>query len=331
MILFNVVASAFSKESAHLRASASALSNEVLMHLDPPTLSQPVLLLIGVAIAVALASLCGFSVVFLSTFGMERAAGKMLQNINKEELGVEVTVEKWSVNHLFGRLELHGVEVKNPTGYHSPNVLRIERATLIVDCIRYALSGGNALQVDRISLDDVQVIYERRFRHSNVQESLLAIGRLPPLSPASAKQEAQRALTLREVQFYDVTVRAALSDASQERRLEVQGLGYHNFSEQVGQLSVDETFRMLLQSLLKTALAHLPGAVELQAEGCLPDPCFGGILAGSPKNRRTAPVSPAAAAAQPSGGFGTELAAEGEQQQVPPAVDAPASADSKKW
>eukprot|EP00408_Alexandrium_pacificum_P061317 CAMPEP_0171170180 /NCGR_PEP_ID=MMETSP0790-20130122/8584_1 /TAXON_ID=2925 /ORGANISM="Alexandrium catenella, Strain OF101" /LENGTH=445 /DNA_ID=CAMNT_0011635025 /DNA_START=95 /DNA_END=1432 /DNA_ORIENTATION=+ len=97
---------------------------------------------------------------------------RMVAGFDEGLLGVKVQTESLKLEPISGVVEVHGLKVGNPHGFRSAHLLRANKVVLRVNMARLVTSLGGVVEVDEVELDDVDVIYEKALRSSNLSTLL---------------------------------------------------------------------------------------------------------------------------------------------------------------
>uniref|UniRef100_A0A7S0A4F8 AsmA domain-containing protein n=1 Tax=Pyrodinium bahamense TaxID=73915 RepID=A0A7S0A4F8_9DINO len=236
-------------------------------------LSLGALKVVGVLLVVVLAAVA--AVVFAGGPLIAQAVKAYIEAFDQSILGVNVTIKSLEVRVYTGLVDIRGLVVSNAPGYSAEYLVNVDRATVDLNMFRLLRSGFRRIAVQRLTLSNVDVIWEKSgLTHSNVKEVLEFLRSKSekgdaPQPTASAEQqdkEAQpkkrvkREVQLGTVKIEDVGVKMAshiLHGAGV--RLAVADIDYPNFSAEHGSYLGDDVAKILLASLLKTVVANTAG------------------------------------------------------------------------
>ena len=127
-----------------------------------------------------------FSVVFVFTFVIKAgvlfyARGKVARELSRM-LQVPVKIGKVSVTVPFGWLEVRGLKIINPPGYHEPAAFSINRAWINLGYLASLFSRRPV--IDTILLDRPELVFEmKRNRQTNWNDITLGLKKKPKKKP----------------------------------------------------------------------------------------------------------------------------------------------------
>jgi len=217
---------------------------------------------------------------------------RLVETFDSAALGVEVEVGALMLDPLTGRLELDGLTVFNPEGYHSAHLLHADKVVVDIDMEKLLYSFGKELHVEELLFDGVEVIYEQGLHGSNVHALLKRLEAAPATTEvaAGAAEPASTSCTRGEAGEQDGKAAAATAASDIKLvlhailatrvgaklcskltrghglRLEVGSLQYADFDQEVGQgRGLMDIVRVLISTLLKSVLATVVGRDREQA------------------------------------------------------------------
>lgn len=218
-----------------------------------------------------------------------------IMKYDEEYFGVEILVEQVDLSILYGRFEIHGVEVKNPTGYRHKYLFKAKRMVVDVDVEELLKSKAKHVVIEELCLHDIHVIIEYNslvFGHgtSNLQAILDHMKKqkeesqksekeiqksekepapdVPEKSAAqktctnccqtkAKKEGTQRKISMQKVEFIDVG--AAMATTLTDTEVACADVRYKNFEEETGAKGLDLAIitDILFKSLMKSVMANL--------------------------------------------------------------------------
>jgi hypothetical protein len=107
----------------------------------------------------------------VSVLGKTIQAG--IERYDQHYLGVNVNIGKLEVDAAHGNINVEEVLVENPPGYHSPHFVTIKKVTLDLDMGKTLSSLGRKIVIDEATLSGVDLIYEKSFTTSNINDILV--------------------------------------------------------------------------------------------------------------------------------------------------------------
>jgi hypothetical protein len=138
---------------------------------------------------------------------IERGAGSAL--------GVETSVDSVRPGLLSGRLELSGLRVANPTGFASPDFLRLREGRVAVD---FASLRADTVEIPELALEGIELHLERKVgagtNYGAILDHLRSLETAEASKPAeaSAGDEAPgKKFVIRELRIQDVAARLRLA------------------------------------------------------------------------------------------------------------------------
>lgn len=219
-----------------------------------------------------------------------------IETYDQSVLGVDVNIEDLRLNPCTGVMEVTDMVINNPEGYKSEYLLKAGKVLLDLNMCKLACSCGKKVVVDKLIFKDVDVIYEKAWTTSNVNQiidHLHAQGASPdgkgdpPVKEEPKKEGAEgdkkdddtskpaddkaapaanpdsgsgREVILHEVVVEDVGLKVSANMMmGMGVRISVGDMHYHDFAKQVGNSMVDDIVQILLISILKTVLANIIG------------------------------------------------------------------------
>jgi len=105
------------------------------------------------------------------------------------ELGVKVELGEMHFEATTGKVQVHGLTVGNPEGYHSPYLLHVDRAVLDIDMRKLVFSFGKDIDVEELTLDGIDVNYEKALHTSNFNDILSQLSTNPEKSTSAVGEQ----------------------------------------------------------------------------------------------------------------------------------------------
>jgi len=186
-------------------------------------------------------------------------------------LGVKVHTESLKLEPLSGVVEVHGLKVDNPHGFHSAHLLRANKVVLRVNMARLISSLGGVVEVDEVDLDNVDVIYEKALRTSNLNTLLHNIegdaGKHDNVKHQSSDHShheeghQQPQVALHKISVRNVGAKVCTSLwARAGPRLAVGDIHYEDFDKTSGGAKgLMQVVKLVLATLIKSILASILG------------------------------------------------------------------------
>jgi len=190
---------------------------------------------------------------------------RVLENFDSSMLGVDVQVGDLVLDPSTGRVEVQGLTVANPEGYHSEHLLHADRVVLDIDMQKLLYSFGKEIDVEEMIFDGVDVIYEKGLRSSNLNDLLKKLSETAS-DKEEQEQEKKKAegdvkLVLHTVLAQNIGAKLATTlTRGHGLRLEVGDLSYQDFDTEMGAgRGMMDIVRVLIMTLLKSVLATVLG------------------------------------------------------------------------
>jgi len=193
----------------------------------------------------------------------------ILANFDSSTLGVKIEVGDLQLDPASGRVEVAGLTVHNPEGYHSEYLLHADRVVVDIDMQKLLYSFGKEVDIEEMVFDGVDVIYEKSLTTSNLQDLL------KKLSDSEESQEAGQAQTQKEdikVVLHTVLAQnigaklATCLTRGHGLRLEVGNLSYQDFDKEMGAgRGMMDIIKTLIKTLIKSVLATVLGKENTKA------------------------------------------------------------------
>mmetsp|Transcript_86130 Transcript_86130/g.278722 ORF Transcript_86130/g.278722 Transcript_86130/m.278722 type:complete len:395 (+) Transcript_86130:97-1281(+) len=233
---------------------AAGLSRETAGRENPGT--RP-----GTGLAAPVLCVCAVCAVLLWYWGhrvLSRWLKATIETFDKRLLGVKVGLGSVELLLCRGRLLVRNLAVSNPEGYRAEHLLRAKRIVVSVNSCKLLCSRGRDVRIDRLEVSDVDITYEKALSSSNVDAllSFISAGGGAPEPAAPSGGAGGRKVTLRKVVVERVRVKvAAQALAGAGVQLPAAGVGWQDFSAEVGDATPGAMTVIILRKVLETALA----------------------------------------------------------------------------
>lgn len=231
-----------------------------------------------VAVLAALAAvLFGAFLLFVCFAGpmMGRLVKDRIEAMDRNVIGVDVTIGSLLVAMHTGKIELRDFVVMNPSPYSSEYLLKAGHVKIDVSMTDLLRSRARNITVQNLVFEDVDAIWEKSgLMNSNIKAiftfiegkkavEVAAIAVTAPSQTASApacQLGPQRKFKVREVVVKDVGVKMASHMlGGRGVRLALGDVSFQDFSRDVGQHLLEEIVREILYSVLKTIVQNCAG------------------------------------------------------------------------
>ncbi|CAE8603254.1 unnamed protein product [Polarella glacialis] len=193
----------------------------------------------------------------------------LVANFDSNMLGVKVDVGALHLDPLTGKVEVQGLTVQNPEGYHSVHLLKADRVVVGINMRKLLFSLGGEVDVEELIFEGVDVIYEKSLMSSNLTDIM---NKLSPdvdeqRTAATGGEKKQATgkddlkLTLHKVLAKNVGAKVASKlTKGHGMRLEVGDIFYEDFDKEMGVgRGMMDIVRVLLMTLIKSVLATVFG------------------------------------------------------------------------
>ncbi|CAE7634773.1 unnamed protein product [Symbiodinium sp. CCMP2592] len=193
-----------------------------------------------------------------------------VEKFDQSFLGVETDFGAVKVIVHEGVIEVHDLTIYNPPGYWSDYFLHIGRTLVDIDMATYIASFGKHVVIEKVQLQDVDVIWERGFFASNLLDlqNLSSDQGTGASSPAAdGAEDSGVTTTLRNVEVEDITLKfASYLLAGCGPRAMAPDIHYDNFEEAMeASATTSSLIPMLILTLVESVLASLLGRQATQA------------------------------------------------------------------
>ncbi|CAE7413838.1 unnamed protein product, partial [Symbiodinium microadriaticum] len=191
-----------------------------------------------------------------------------VEKFDQSFLGVETDFGAVKVIVHEGVIEVHDLTIYNPPGYWSDYFLHIGRTLVDIDMATYIASFGKHVVIEKVHLQDVDVIWERGFFASNLLD-LQNLGTDEGAGGSSRGADGEEdsgTTTLRNVEVEDVTLKfASYLLAGCGPRAMAPDIHYDNFEEAMeASATTSSLIPLLILTLVESVLASLLGRQATQ-------------------------------------------------------------------
>mmetsp|Transcript_125690 Transcript_125690/g.218002 ORF Transcript_125690/g.218002 Transcript_125690/m.218002 type:complete len:345 (-) Transcript_125690:289-1323(-) len=287
-------------EQAPAAAPQSFMStcfSKLLLAAELTTANKHFLLVIletlGTVILVTLAVLVGLLLITPCWLGP--ALKRLIEELDKEIIGVDITAGTISVNPCAGKVEINDLKVCNPPGYQADHMLTMDKLILDLNMRRLIKSAiaakfkGKRMEVtvEEFLFEHCHVLVEKHsITYSNVKEVLNFLQKKKKDKPqthggagASSgstqnEQEKEKAekekkkpkVTVQKVKIKKVDIRFQIETHSifgHEKQhgvdLALADIVDDDFSKHAGDSMVDDVIQEILKTLLKSVVTNIAG------------------------------------------------------------------------
>lgn len=206
------------------------------------------------AVILLLVPACVFA--FQAIMGSRVANG--LRKLSDFVLKMELKVDSAYVDISEGLICIDGLELGNPPEreWRSPYLLTAKRIRCHVLLRDFLMSRCRQLTVQQLHVVGMELMYEKTFNSSNVNDTLTKISEIKEnLRPPENKPPE---LKLREVRIQDIAVRVQ-GFVGARANMAVADLTYEDFSSEVGPVKSEFLLVLLLKTVLKSAVSNVLG------------------------------------------------------------------------
>lgn len=204
-----------------------------------------------------------------------RSIKSAIETFDKRFIGVDIEIGDLSVAICSGRVDIHGLVVKNPEGYKSPYLLNATSVVVDLNTTALFTSFGHRIEVDELKLEDIDVIVEydralggtsnvdrvlEHLNHDNkpsekknqhVQDTMNETGKAPPTKAASNE------ILLHKVLFSKIGARVATKLAGM--RVALGDISFDDFSKENGAHLLEDLVFIIMKSFSKTLMVNITG------------------------------------------------------------------------
>jgi hypothetical protein len=198
-----------------------------------------------------------------------------IETFDRKFIGVDIEIGDLSVALCSGRIDMHGLQVKNPEGYKSPYLLNASSVVIDLNVRALVFSFGKRIEVDVLELQDIDCIVEydralggtsnvdRVMEHLNhddkpsekkakkVQEMVNETGKAPP------KKAVGNEILLHKVLFSKIGARVATSLGGV--RVALGDITFDDFSKENGPHLLEDLVFIIFKSFSKTLMVNITG------------------------------------------------------------------------
>eukprot|EP00930_Biecheleria_cincta_P058931 TRINITY_DN44707_c0_g1_i1.p1 TRINITY_DN44707_c0_g1~~TRINITY_DN44707_c0_g1_i1.p1 ORF type:complete len:264 (-),score=20.73 TRINITY_DN44707_c0_g1_i1:198-953(-) len=219
-----------------------------------------------------------FVFLVLATCGMcykLSAIGKSLraaiQRWDTSVLGLDIEIGDCTFN-LCGGMTLHDIRLMNPPGFTSPYLIRVEEVNLKMNSCWIALHGPTNIEIKHAIAERVEIIVEKTFTSSNVQEAARTIitqkrafvqrmsdlfGMVSPRTPRIESTEPLKPAVhtyefhVHKANVNDITVR--MHGGLLAGHMHADSLEYSDFYNETGKTQIGEIIKTLALHVIQRA------------------------------------------------------------------------------
>ena len=181
-----------------------------------------------------------------------------LQALSDFVLKMELKVASAYVDLSEGLICIDGLELKNPPEreWRSPYLLTAKRIRCHILLRDFVMSRCRQLTVQELHVVGMELMYEKTFNSSNVNDVLTKISEIKEsLRPPENKPPE---LKLRQVRIQDIAVRVQ-GFVGARANIAAADLTYEDFSSEVGPVKAEFLLVLLLKTVLKSAVSNVLG------------------------------------------------------------------------
>jgi len=199
-----------------------------------------------------------------------------IHHFDQQMIGVNVDFTALNVKVLEGMVEIVDFTIENPDGYWSDYFVHVGHCLVDIDMEAYALSAGKKVIVQRLEICNVDVVWERGFSTSNLNDILNFFkskqGKKPeeksseqaPEAASSSKsshESSGRSTEVLEVAMQKISMKLAFHKlAGCGARIASSDIMFDNFTQEMNSGKVaDEIIPLLTKTLITSLLSNLIG------------------------------------------------------------------------
>lgn len=202
-----------------------------------------------------------------------------IESVDRTLLGVDVDVGIARLDICRGFVNLADIIVHNPEGYKTPYLLSVKKIVVKLNMVDLIKSFGKRVEIEALILNNVDIIFEKNSSTSNVQDILNHLsgpqsgdkGEQVPKSKGdyveqktieekatSSNQDQERKVILHRIDILDVGAKIASTYfGGSGVRVALGNVSYEDFQKDSGgNVQVSEVITIILETLMKTALAN---------------------------------------------------------------------------
>jgi len=209
---------------------------------------------------------------------MGAAVKKLLKHFDSSALGLKVELGETRMNAMYGTISIDGLTIYNPEGFSSEYLLRASKLVIDLDMQRLITSWGKTLELEKVIVDDVDVIYEKSWSSSNVDT---ATQNLNNSKYGKVKQDPDKVvahkvacsstsdgnepdgndpeLVVHKVVLSNIGGKACTTLGSYGPRFAIGDICYEDFEKETGAQNVMDGISLVLETLLKSIVASVIG------------------------------------------------------------------------
>lgn len=204
-----------------------------------------------------------------------RSIKSAIETFDRRFLGVDIEIGDLSVAVCSGRIDMHGLQVKNPEGYKSPYLLNASSVAIDLNVTALMFSFGKKIEVDVLELQDIDCIVEydkalggtsnvdrvmEHLNHDNkpsekkaqqVQDMVNETGKAPP------QKAAGNEILLHKVLFSKIGARVATKLGGV--RVSLGDISFDDFSKENGAHLLEDLVFIIFKSFSKTLMVNITG------------------------------------------------------------------------
>lgn len=234
-----------------------------------------------------------------------RGTKLFLELVDKKFLSVDIHTDRILVFPFMGRVEIYDLSIDNLQDYSDKPLMTVQKILVDIEMWKLMRSFGKNVLVEELNVTGLTLNVETNINNSNVQELIDFITKKGTADPAEEDQasrevsrgssrEMQKLMpdeepgdnvqsgvitTLGEVHIRDIQAEVTETRTSMKFRAHLEDIVHQDFSNEFRERKGKKIVRILLKSVLKSAVANTTGFKS----------CFGGCWSGP----RTADLEPA--------------------------------------
>mmetsp|Transcript_49502 Transcript_49502/g.117827 ORF Transcript_49502/g.117827 Transcript_49502/m.117827 type:complete len:371 (+) Transcript_49502:109-1221(+) len=213
-----------------------------------------------------------FIILYLVWINAHRCISAALQHLieehDQEFVGLEITIGTLVIWPVSGYLLVKDMTIANPEGYKASELAHVEKIFVRFNTWKFLTSVGTELFIDALDVLSVRLTVEKTISTSNAEDLLqyLKVNSLEA-SPDERDDEHDVQLHLRKVQVdMEVTVSTRQLGKSAGATLPVSTLHFDDFEQEVGGGPAHKVGHLLLERVLKFALASSKEQLKTRAK-----------------------------------------------------------------
>jgi len=193
-----------------------------------------------------------------------------IEHFDNELVGVNVDFGFLNVKAAEGVVEIADFTMENPDEYWSDYFIHVGHCVVDIDMAAYALSLGKNVVVQRLELNDVEVVWERGFFTSNFNDIMdffhhhKAKTQKSPEQTSGSSSHAPgtsgRSTKVMEVAMNKISLKIAFHKlAGCGPRIVANDIYYEDFSQEMSSGSSTDVLPLLTRTLVESLLVNLIG------------------------------------------------------------------------